>query len=293
MDWSKSKSIFIVVFLILDVLLYSLYLNRHAEKQQMEALGGLVENDIEARLKDDNITYRVLPNNIESASYISGKVKDFEEDKVDIQNAENISFEDKSKLIVTLKEPVKIPNLENEVAFNDFLKLNVYEGSSYRLWDIDYENNKATFYQQVNNRTIYNESGLVTIYWNEDNEVVMYEQTLLENIEAYDEEKKILKPIQAIYTLYAQGLINANSTITEMRLGYSTLVPLTQKQVFVPTWEVRVQTSENEEEKYFVNAVDGIEVKLDASKVEEVEDTIEEGITKESKLGNETDIEKK
>ena len=42
-----------------------------------------------------------------------------------------------------------------------------------------------------------------------------------------------------------------------MKLGYSTLIQVTQTQVFAPTWEVRVQVADGKEEQYFVNAVEG------------------------------------
>lgn len=271
MDWSKSKSIFIVVFLILDVFLYSLYLNRHTEAQKVPILG---EKNIEARLKDDNITYGVLPANIEKAAYISGKVKNFKDEKLQLQNVQNMIIEDDNKLVVHLRESVKIPTTLEKATFNEFLKQQVYNGTSYSLWKIDEENRKATFFQSVNNRTIYyNINGVLTIYWNEDNEIVMYEQTILENIEEYEEEETLLTPVQVFQALYSKGLLKPDSRITEMKLGYSTLVQLTQTQVFVPTWEVQVKTADDNIEEYFVNAVEGkvIDVQVDSSKVEEVE----------------------
>lgn len=280
MDWSKSKSIFIVVFLILDVFLYSLYLNRHTEAQQVPILG---EKNIEVRLKDDNITYGALPTNIEKASYISGRVKNFEEEKVQLKNVQTATIENNNKLIVQLREPVKIPNTLEEANFSEFLKQYVYNGANYSLWLVDEENRRATFFQSVNNRTIYyNNNGVLTVYWNEDNEIVMYEQTILEKIEEYEEEETLLTPIQVIQALYAKGMLKPDSRITNMKLGYSTLVQLTT-QVFVPTWEVQVNTSDDNTEEYFVNAVEGkvIDVQIDSSKVEEVENEVEGALESE------------
>lgn len=284
MDWSKSKSIFIVVFLILDVFLYSLYLNRHTEAQQVqkEPLG---EQNIEARLKNDNITYGVLPTNVEKAAYISGKVKNFEEEDIQLENAENILI-DKNKLVVTLRDPVEIKNIDEAASYNDFLKLNVYEGTSYTLWNIDKEEKTATFFQTVNTRTLYYIlNGLVTVYWNDQNEIVKYEQTLLEDIKAYEEEKVLTTPLKAIQTLYNKGLLSPNSKITKVNLGYTTLVQFTQTQVFVPTWEIRVITENDLEEEYFVNAVQGgvLDLTLDATMVEEVEEAVEDAITDNDK----------
>lgn len=273
MDWSKSKSIFIVVFLILDVFLYSLYLNRHTEAKQVEVLG---EKTIEARLKEDNITYNVLPTNIEKASYISGKVKNFTETNLKLQNDETSTIENSTKLIVTLQKTKKLRNIDDQASFLEFVQANVPNGSSYVLWDVNRENRTATFFQRVNDRTIYyNINGVVTIYWNEQGEVFKYEQTMLEDLEDFEEKENLLPPIQVIQALYAKGLLKPDSRITQMKLGYSTLVQLTQTQVFVPTWEVRVKIADGAEEEYFVNAVEGkvIDVQVDMKKtVQEVED---------------------
>ena len=270
--------------------MYSLYLNRHTEAQQAEK-ETIGEQNIEARLKNDNITYGALPTNIEKSAYISGKVKNFEEENLNLklENAQTISI-DKNKLVVTLRKPVEIKNIDDALSYNDFLKLNVYEGSSYTLWEIDKENRSATFFQTVNTRTLYYIlNGLVTVYWNDRNEIIEYEQTLLENIEPYEEEKVLTSPLKAIQTLYNKGLLSPNATITKVNLGYTTLVQFTQTQVFVPTWEIQVETEDDVREEYFVNAVQGVilDLTLDASMVEEVEEAVEDAITE-----NELDLDK-
>ena len=276
MDWSKSKSIFIIVFLILDIFLYSIYLDRHTEAQQVPLLE-FGANDIETRLKEDNITYDVLPTNLEKATYISGSIRNFEERKIDIQNAQSVIIQNDNKLIVTLKNSVRLKSIDAESLIN-FVKLNVYEGTSYVLWEIDVKNQQAKFFQQVNDRTIYyNMNGLVTVYWNSNNELFKYEQTFLENINAYDDEKNLFTPLQAIQTLYAKGHLMENAKITKMKLGYFTFVPLTQIQVFVPTWEIHVENEDKTQEEYFINAVEGliIDVHLDATMVDTEETEIE------------------
>ncbi len=271
MDWSKSKSIFIVVFLILDIFLYSLYLNRHTEAQKVEELG---EKTIEARLKDDNITYTTLPN-IETAPYLSGSVKQFTEEDLKRLNNQDVTIENDSKIIVTLDDPVTISDVTDPTSYVDFLQNYVIDSSSYMLWEIDESNQTATFFQRINNQTIYyNNHGMIKLYWNTDNEIYKYEQTLLVDLEKFEEQENLLLPIKVIQALYSRGLLKPDSQITQVKLGYSTLVQLTQTQVFVPTWEIRVKTSNGQEEEYFVNAVEGkvIDVQLDQTKVEEDEE---------------------
>ena len=57
MDWSKTKSIFIMVFFILDIFLLYQFL----EKKDNYQFEYITEATIEDRLQEDEITYVALP----------------------------------------------------------------------------------------------------------------------------------------------------------------------------------------------------------------------------------------
>ena len=75
MDWSKTKTIFIIVFSILNVFLYSVYINNYNEEQELEVLG---ESNIESDLKNANISVGNLPVSTEKVTYVSGKINTFD-----------------------------------------------------------------------------------------------------------------------------------------------------------------------------------------------------------------------
>lgn len=246
------------------------------EAQQVKVPG---EKNIEARLKEDQITFNMLPTQNEEAPYISAKVVNFNDEKIQLEASQHVTIENNNKLIVTLEEPVKIRNVKERSSFNEFLRNHIYKGESYTLWEINEEEKTATFFQRVNNQTIYyNIHGVVIIYWNEDDEIIKYEQTMLDDFEEYEEEENLLPPFQILQILYARNLLKPESHIKDMKLGYSTLVQLTQTQVFVPTWEVRVITSDDTEEEFFVNAVEGkiIDVQSDLTVEEDEADVLEQ-----------------
>ena len=77
--------------------------------------------------------------------------------------------------------------------------------------------------------------------------------------------------------LYEKGLLVPDTTIVHMKLGYSTLVPLTETQVFVPTWEVRLHLPDDTIETYFVNnSVEGKVVDLTKPRGENKEPELED-----------------
>lgn len=265
MDWNRTKSIFIVVFLILNIFLYWLYLNRYNDSRNVGVLG---EKNIEARLKDDNITYVILPNDIESASHISGKVHNFTNADFPSPN-QQLHTTDGTRASVVFSKPVELQDISEDASFTEFVRTNIEEGASYSLWEVDREERVATFFQKENGRILYyNMSGELKIYWNANNEVTMYEQTMIDNIEEMEQEDSILPPLQVIQILYVKGLLKPDSRIVQMRLGYSTLVYYTQTQLLVPTWEVRVKLPDGEIEEYFVDAVEDKVIEIQGDKQE-------------------------
>lgn len=270
MDWSKTKSIFIGVFLILNVFLYSQYVNTYSEARNLELLGK--NNDIEEELKEENIKYPELNESIETPPYISAKLKKYSLNQLPVNSNQNYRLINDYKLVVTFKAPIKLISTKQEATLNDFLRQYVYEGQSFELGEINEEERTATFFQHFNDRVLYyNENGQVKIYWNENGEVFMYEQSMLENIEEIERKKPILPPLQVLQTLYSKDLLKKDSHIKIVKLGYSTLIRVTQTQVLTPTWKVLVQEADGKEKLYFINAIDGkvIDITQDIQKVEE------------------------
>ena len=255
MDWSKSKSIFIVVFLILNIFLYTQYVNVYTQGQKVEVLG---EKTTEAQLKDDNITYITLPNTVDNVSYLSGKMRNFKENELPPNNLVDIQIIGDYIVRANFKDPVSIKDLSNVTYFQEFPSFYVHEGDKYVLWEVNEGQQYALYFQMINDRTLYyNSSGYLKVYWNELNEIYAYEQTMLEKVEEYEQKDSTIPPIQVLQALYSRNLLKADSRIIDMNLGYSTLVQLTETQVFAPTWQVRVRNVDGQTEEHFVNAFEG------------------------------------
>ena len=277
MDWSRTKSIFILVFLILNLFLYTQYLDSYNEGQQIEILGE--RKKIEASLKEDNITYSVPIINSESAAYYSGQIKNFSPSEIPYFTNQLTQIENDSELFVTMKKPVKLPENLARDPYTEFVNSYIHEGDSYVLWNVNDEKNEATFFQEVNDLTLYyNVQGYLKIYWNEEGRVYAYEQTMLENHEKLDKQHNLLTSIQVLQILYDKSLLKPDSQVLKMNLGYSTMIQSTQTQVFAPTWEVRVKLADGTEEVYFVNAVQGkiVDIQYDLSEMVEQTEELDE-----------------
>lgn len=258
MDWSKTKTIFIIVFSILNVFLYSVYINNYNEEQELEVLG---ESNIESDLKNANISVGNLPVSTEKVTYVSGKINTFDNFDFDqVTKNQIITVSDNMIIEGTMKKPEKLEAL-NEKTLTEFLKRTVFKGEEYRLWQINKSAREATFFQVMNDKTIfYNQSATIKVYWSEKGEITKYEQTMFGSLKAVGEKSMLIKPIQAIKTIFEKGYLKDHTTISFVNLGYSTLVPLTETQVLSPTWHIRAmvpdENGRKKQQDFFVNAVD-------------------------------------
>lgn len=258
MDWNKTKTIFIIVFSILNVFLYSVYVSNYNEDQQLDVIG---ESSIETDLKNAHITMNKLPTATEKITYISGKIKAFE--SVDLQNVPKnqvVTIRDDTIVEGTLKDPIQLESISSKL-LTEFVEQSVYNGEDYKLWSIDAKKKEATFFQVTNSETIfYNQSASLKVHWTDKKEITNYEQTFFGSLKPVGEKISYIKPLQAVKSIFEKGYLKDNTKINFVELGYSTLVPLTETQVLSPTWHIQAtvpnEDGSKEEKNFFINAID-------------------------------------
>lgn len=253
MYWSRTKSIFIIVFLILDLFLAF----QLVEKRGSNQLGLLAKASLEDQLKENDISYDIdIPNNSIDETYISGKSKVFVEADLKKLKDQQPLISNHTKVISRFNNPVGIA--ENSPQWlQNFIQANVIEGGSYIFWGAGEKEqmSRLIFFQHYKKKPIYyNTNAALIIHLNENKEMVYYEQTLLEDIEEMDIDEVqtgTFTAIKAIENLFARNELKQGSNISKVELGYYNLIKDTQ--VFVPTWRFMINNGEN----YFVNAFEG------------------------------------
>lgn len=276
MDWSKTKTIFIFVFSILNIFLYFLYLEQHTEAQNVQVAG---KTSIEDLMRQENITYNVPEVVKNDFSYISADVKTFSEDELEGLEGQSITIVDQTHIESDMIDQALIRNSKEEPYFTEFLTKYVWSGSEYELWDIDEEDQKAIFFQKVNGEPIfYSPNATLTIHWNEDYEVTYYEQRMLEKFSSDNRKKEVLTQDEAVASLATRGYLKQDSKVLKVTPGYSSLVQLTGKQVFAPTWNIRVELKDGTIEDHFINAIEGkvIDFQLDKAEEEDLDEVEDE-----------------
>lgn len=249
MDWNRIKTIFIISFLLLDIyLMYQYFESRNANQYEV-----MTETSLEDRLAADNIEYVSFSKDQIYASYISAKPKTFLlEEKLGLEESE-VTIYDGTLLTVELQNPIKINDGSFPLDLRTFLKGSIIHGDQYVFWDKIAETNTVIYYQKFENHFFYkNKNGRLVFQLNEDNEIISYEQTLLEDIQVISEKEEVLQPLKAIETLYDENVLRPKSKITTIELGYYSLIQ-PASQVLTPTWRFVIDGKEN----VFVNAFEG------------------------------------
>ncbi|WP_019157200.1 two-component system regulatory protein YycI [Robertmurraya massiliosenegalensis] len=260
MDWSKLKTIFIVTFLVLNIYLLSEFYKKYESSQYPY----LSETSFENKLKTEEIEYNELPKNIKKDRYISATPKKFLKDELvelteTILQGQQITIKNETTIESEFDEPIQLKEDFTSEDLVPILKNHVFQGERYRFWKLNPLEQTITYYQQQQEKMLYrNINGELTIFFNDNDEIIGYRQTLLENFEEFSEDENILQPMKAIEFLYDNGELPFGSKITKVELGYYTLVHLTSSQVLTPVWRFVI----NGEEDLFVNAFEGQIIQL-------------------------------
>lgn len=262
MDWSKTKTIFIVAFLVLDIFLAIQFF----AKKDSSQYAIIQDVPIEKQLAAEDITYGELPSGKEKGFSITAKTKEFTYNDINklkdqtFVAPENESKEEVfSKIRMKLKKPIPVPNVNVQAKINQFVRDNIYSGEEYAYWHKDKESNTIIYVQQYKGQMIFQNSneniGMIVLFLNSKNEIYEYEQTSLVDFEEKEQEE-LLQALKAIEVLYNKGYLKSKSHIKEVEYGYHTQVPLSGQQVLAPTWHIVVETDEQEED-FYVHAIEG------------------------------------
>ena len=225
------------------------------ETENVQVLG---KTSIEESLGLDNITFPNLPLATKDSSYVSAKIVTFTNDQTKKLENQTVEVLNGTHLQSEMDTPISVRSGKGDYDFTEFLLKYVLNGNEYVLWEENEEEQHALFFQKAESYPIYfSPDAMLVIHWDEEGRVTNYEQRMFGEFVNFNRKKDLLSPIEALGSLSSRGHLNQDSNVKSMKLGYSTLVQLTETQVFAPTWHVRVELKDGTIEDYFVHAVEG------------------------------------
>ncbi|MGV3488716.1 MAG: two-component system regulatory protein YycI [Tuberibacillus sp.] len=261
MNWSKTKSIFIICFLLLDIFLgYQMFQRiRESQKQlhnyQLTSLSEVVKkNNIEMRAKE--------PSTDQKMYFLKGTFTNFNDDN-DAKQAlkglqkihPEISFTKSSNgqiLNATFKndkQKIKAPKTTTEM--HAFLKEFVYKGEDYKHWPTSDGKDKVIhFIQMYNGNPLYSVSvdngNLYMLDVYTDGDVVTGYQQILIKTEQKEPVKITMSAEEAIQKIAEDYLqVSDNAKVADIEIGYINLatdIKEDRELPYILAWYINVKT---------------------------------------------------
>ncbi|WP_100374309.1 two-component system regulatory protein YycI [Bacillus sp. FJAT-45037] len=248
MNWNRTKTIFIITFLFLNIFL----IWQLIEKNNSNQMNMIAQASIQEVLRDNNVQIDVeLPEDTIEAGHVLGKMMPFSESELNTLNNQEVSLRDGSTIISVLDEPYELREGQFAQDLNQFLNTYVTNGSNYQFARFDSEDRRVLLQQTYEGTTAYAfEAEPLILQLNDDGNLIGYQQSYYE-FEPTGREREVLSSIKAIEVLLNAQHIGVNDTVTLVEFGYySFYSPQGGAQVFAPMWRVTV-----EGETYLVHAI--------------------------------------
>ncbi|WP_353854139.1 two-component system regulatory protein YycI [Bacillus sp. Bos-x628] len=272
MEWNKTKTIFILAFLVLDIFLGFQYF----EKRSTDHFAIIEKTDTLEEMKADGIKYGNLSDEAKIGYRITAEKKQFTKKDVDGLSDQKVksTFPKTDKddpvtvLEMTFQDPVALPKKDIKTAATNLVNQRLLDGKNYKLWSIDEDAGEIVFFQTYKGKYIFQEGldetetiGKITLKMNDENKVVSYQQSMVTSINEVRKET-LIPALETVKDLYTQNMLSQNTTVKKVELGYYTQYPGASTQVMVPVWRVELEgtvagSKKKTEEEYLINAIDG------------------------------------
>ncbi|TWM19770.1 Two-component system WalR/WalK regulatory protein YycI [Bacillus paralicheniformis] len=270
MEWNRTKTIFIIVFLILDIFLAFQYFDKRSNNQ----FPILEKSTLQEDMKADHISYGNLSKETSKGSSISAQKRVFKQSEIKslkgqkpkalMNTAKNNAL---TEIEMEFETPIPLPKADMKTKAREIVNEEIIEGSKYKLWKVDKSGKQIVFFQTYNGNYIFQdrqnddntEMGEVVLYLNNKNEVVSYKQSMLQDIKEVKTES-LISAVGAVEALYYPDYLKKYSKIKSAELGYFTQYPLASAQIFVPVWRIEVERKTDDKtihEEFIVDARDG------------------------------------
>ncbi|MFC4736247.1 two-component system regulatory protein YycI [Bacillus daqingensis] len=257
MDWSRTKTIFIVTFMLLNIFLgYQL-----AEKQRHGDINEIEQMTLDSQIEEQRITIEFEETEEElTGAPITGVQRSFEDDITFLEQTlerQQIDLIDSTTLYSELDSPYNFSPANLTASTEAFMQQYVFRGEEYQLAAYDEEEGLIGLYQTFEGSMIdqyERDSYHVVLELNDSGQIVSYTQRYLTIVEQGAEEE-LLTPMQVVERLIndPQVGIGTDSTISSATVGYYNLMEVDANfQIYAPVWRVIV-----DDEPFFVNALTG------------------------------------
>lgn len=251
MDWKLAKSLYIVVFLLINIALIIMYMNARedSESQISESSNVLDDTSIDTSAIEE---YEPVQMTILTAAVHNFEEADEEIEEEDIEDQYRIKreFEDDEG---PLMEAAELQQYKDEEAFR---------GEEYSYDEVTSTDSQVIFNQMYEDFPIFNHEAARLSFSGESTRADMMEQTFIDGIEEneYSVATTARDPIESVEDLYVMERISEDATILNARLGYFIILVEEDQVMLRPKWEFQIEDHDVEKTVYVDAASDSEEI---------------------------------
>lgn len=248
MDWKLTKSLYILVFLIINLALIFMFYNKQQDSvQKIEDTPNVLEEtdiDVSALPEHEPMKLNVLTAEAED-------FKDVEEiDKDDIETTSS-----DYSIMVEFSEGDRSPAMDRE-SLEQFKSESIYSGEDYEYDEVMSKGSRMIFNQHFKDLPIFNNESARLVFSGEGEEAEVYEQAHLKNIRenSYSTATTVRDPKKGVIDLYQRDRISGEAVIENARLGYYVILNDGEQVMLRPKWEFRI-SDQGVERTIYIDAI--------------------------------------
>lgn len=233
MDWSKAKNIFIIAFLLLNLLLaYQLLLKNNENIHSLQWTSNNMD-ELEELLKQQDIILNIeIPKEAPEMHFLQAKLKYY-------KNEED--------------QKIEVESVSERYMIESILEENIYKFEQYQFSPKESDEKKHyIYYQYIDKYPIF--AGKLEVNIKEER-TIQFSQNYYQGINQ-GLDRKVISSYSALRTVLDQQIIPKGSEIKQIQLGYHGQNSQTATQLLTPAWKIIYQTNTSKEEVY-VNAMTG------------------------------------
>lgn len=233
MDWKLAKSLYIIVFLLINIFLIILYLGAREDpdKNSEKSVTVLENTDIDMSAVDVD-AYEPVEMSILTAVVENFTQSDEDISVDDIENSRQIKREFES-------DGPGMDLTELQQYKND----EVYKGDEYSYDEVMSTNTQKIFNQVYDGFPVFNHESARLVFSGEATSVQTFEQTMLNDIsvDAYTEPAYAKSLEEAVEGLFSAGRISDDAVVLNARLGYFVIFVEEDQVMLRPKWEFYIE----------------------------------------------------
>ncbi|MEJ6399947.1 two-component system regulatory protein YycI [Nicoliella lavandulae] len=244
MNFKRIQIIFLITFVIIDILLFSI-MNQNLNLQtEGDGSGG---SNIIKEMRNDQITLKTPSKDNGNGYYIAGSRDDVINQEAYKLTNQNVKFSN-HVLQSTFKRPLAMYSSHPEDKLDQLIKSEsfVINGNSYQYNKQLSDDSTIVYVQKAYGSQLYSSYGEIKFNISNDNgdkRLLGYTQTYLDNVNSLREKSQTISEEQALSALYQYNEIPNNTKIEWTQLAYTKYIAIKKNYIFIPTWIVAYKTA--------------------------------------------------